>query len=60
MMLNPDNTEGWVDEMDELTKAEQLEVERSTRPVKLVLLKVSMDRIIPAGLTICLALYTWL
>ena len=59
-MLNPDNTEGWVDEMDKLTKAERLEVERSTCPVKLALLKVSMDRIIPAGLTICLALYTWL
>ncbi|KAF8548524.1 hypothetical protein OG21DRAFT_1379827, partial [Imleria badia] len=35
-----DNTEGWVDEMDELTEAEQLEVERSTCPVKLALLKL--------------------
>jgi len=36
-----DNDDGWVDEMDALTEGEKLELERSIRPVKLALVKVS-------------------
>ena len=51
-----DNTEGWVDEMDEMTKAEWLAAERSVHPVRLALLKASEDNVvILEGLTICLA-----
>jgi hypothetical protein len=36
-----DNDDGWVDEMNELSENEKLELERSIRPVKLALVKVS-------------------
>jgi hypothetical protein len=35
-----DNVEGWVDEVDEMTDAEQRQLKRAVRPVQLALMKV--------------------
>jgi len=54
--VEADNDEGSVDKLDELTETEQLVIERSVRPVKLALVKVSENFVdIPDSLTICLA-----
>jgi hypothetical protein len=38
-----DNNEGWVDEETEMAEEEALQLQRSTRPVKLALIKVSRN-----------------
>lgn len=38
-----DNIEGWVDEVAQLLDDERLELERNIRPIKLVLVKVSIE-----------------
>jgi len=59
--VEADNDEGSVDKLDELTETEQLAIERSVRPVKLALVKVSENFIdIPDSLTIHLALHSCL
>jgi len=59
--VEADNDEGSVDELDELTETEQLAIERSVRPVKLALVKVSENFVdIPDSLMIRLALHSCL
>ena len=39
--IKADNEDGWVDELENMTENERIELEESIRPVKLALAKVS-------------------